>query len=142
VDLVVDPRDWRCVVRNLAGNPECDLWIAEELRRAMIPAEACEPDRCEVPSLLIGRLGAITFRRAWTYWVATGPVPIDIAHRLYEDPIGRTDIRVDGHCGCPAPVHPWTEIVDGQECVTSYHIDSEAGLRIFADAVRPLARKS
>lgn len=127
-------------MRNLAGNTDCDLWISEELRRSMIPIESYTPDRrYEVPSLLIGRLGAITFRRAWTYWIATGPVPLDVAYRLYEDPIGRTDIRVEGHCGCPAPVHPWVSIVDGQECITSYHIDSEVGLRLFADAIRPLA---
>lgn len=127
-------------MRNLAGDSRCDIYIADELRRSMIPSEARAADRCEVPSLLIGRLGAITFRRAWTYWVATGPVPLDVAHRLYEDPVGRTDIRVDGHCGCPAPVHPWLSTINGQEFVTSYHIDSEVGLRIFADAIRQLSK--
>ena len=30
-------------------------------------------------------------------------MPLDIARKLYADPIGVTDIRVGGDCGCPAP---------------------------------------
>ena len=126
------------VVRNLAGNKDCDLWIVEELIRSMIPAEQYTGSPGEVPSQLMGRLGLITFRRFWTYWVATGPVPLDVARRLYDDPVGRTDVRVAGHYGCPPPKAPWLKTVDGVECVTSYHIDSEVGLRLFADAVRTL----
>jgi len=124
-------------MRNLAGNKECDVHIAEELRRSMIPSEPRDPDRyTEVPSRLLGRLGQITFERAWTCWVTRGPVPLGIAWWLYHDPIGRTDIRVAGHAGCPAPEMPWIEVIDGVSYVTTYHIDSEVGLRLFADAIR------
>lgn len=123
-------------MRNLAGDMECDRWIAEELRRSRIPVEPYDGIPSEVPSRLIGRLGKIEFRRAWVYWVATGPVPIALARELYEDPVGRTDIRVRGHCGCPPPAAPWTMVIDGAEYVGSYHIDSEVGLRLFADAIR------
>lgn len=126
-------------MKNLAGNRECDVYIEHELKRARIAIERVElPERSEVPYRMIGRLGPIEFRRYWAYWVANGPVPIEIAHRLYADPVGRTDIRVDGHCGCPEPEPPWTEIIDGAEYVMTYHIDSEIGLRVFADAVRGL----
>lgn len=123
-------------MRNLAGNKECDAVIAEELRRSMIPSVPYDGRLEEVPSRLRGELGDITFARAWYYWTAHGTVPIEVARKLYDDPIGRTDIRVAGHCGCPPPEPPWTEVIDGVEVVTTYHIDSEVGLRLFADAIR------
>lgn len=124
-------------MRNLAGNMDCDAYIAVELRRSMIASTECELDRhSEVPSRLRGKLCGITFQRAWTYWIASGPVPLGIAWWFYNDPIGRTDIRVAGHCGCPAPEPPWTETIDGASFVTTYHIDTEAGLRLFADTIR------
>lgn len=123
-------------MRNLAGVKECDLFIERELARARIALEACGEHRGEVPYRMIGRLGPIEFRRAWTYWVARGTVPLEVARQLYADPVGSTDIRVAGHCGCPAPEPPWIDTIDGDKFVTSYHIDSEVGLRIFADAIR------
>lgn len=67
---------------------------------------------------MTGRIGAFTFRRAWSYWIVSGPMPLDVARRLYADPVGATDIRVNGHCGCPAPGEPggrptWT-LPDGR----------------------------
>lgn len=50
----------------------------------------------------------------------------------------KSDIRVAGHCGCPAPEAPWTTRIEHAEFVTSYHIDTEVGLRVFADAIRAL----
>lgn len=127
-------------MRNLAGDHECDAWIKYELTRARIPIEQIEvPHGSEVPYRMIGRLGPIEFRRAWTYWVSNGPVAIEVARRLYADPVGRTDIRVDGHCGCPPPEAPWVDVIGGHEFVTTYHIDSEIGLRFFADVIRALS---
>ena len=40
------------------------------------------------------------FKRAWYYWTVNGPVPMEIAKRMYENPIGKKDVRVAGHCGC------------------------------------------
>lgn len=126
-------------MKNLTGNQNCDAFIARELSDARIAIESVDlAKHSGVPYRLIGQLGPITFRRCWTYWVAEGPVPIGIARSLYADPVGRRDVRVDGHCACPAPVQPWTEIIDGTEFVTTYHIDSENGLRIFADAIRAM----
>lgn len=162
-------------MRNLAGCSDSDIWAAAELARAGIEIVVGEAYG-EPKTRVWGRLGAIEFRRAWRYWVAAGLVPLDVAKRLYADPVGRTDVRVDGHCACPAPEEPWICYYDGGKRVAvdpdgseeaeydalvakghltaeskprfvksaeglaafvdTYHIDSEAGLRLFADAVR------
>jgi hypothetical protein len=169
---------------NLAGNKDCDREIRRELTRCRIGiVEGNEPTG-EVPATVTGQIGAIELRRAWYYWVAEGPVPLELAQGMYDDPIGRTDIRVSGHCGCPAPAgrhvartdatgrrlvldpefteestfHSLTrkgffpaswvdrytfvrwesDLVRLTEIATVdlYHIDSEAGLRLFSDTVR------
>ncbi len=89
-------------MRNLAGCDDSDIWAAAELTAAGIAIEVVTPYG-EPNTRVSGKLGAITFRRAWRYWVADGPVPLDVARRLYADPVGATDVRVAGHCGCPAP---------------------------------------
>ena len=63
----------------------------------------------------------VSGKRRNYYFVAEGWVPANIAERLYADPVGREVVRVDGHCGCPAPRGP----------VGIYHIDSEDGLALF-----------
>jgi hypothetical protein len=164
-------------MRNLAGDKHSDAWCALELREAGIDMVLVDEPYGEPRTRVTGTLGGITFRRAWCYWIAQGCVPLDVAQRLYADPIGRTDVRVAGHCGCPPP-EEWAKWFDGDEAVcidpdgsqerecrrlvqrskllraedvprfaattdglqayvTSYHIDSAAGLRLFADAIRP-----
>jgi len=164
-------------MQNLAGNKDCDKFIEQELRRSKIGVIHGERTRGEVPASITGKLGPFTFVRAWYYWMVSGPVPLTVARELYADPIGATDIRVAGHCGCPAPEKPWTTLIapDGrqvvdsgeregfkvffnepkgkelaleivfsddisavgaQEFAMSYHIDSEVGLRLFADTMR------
>lgn len=168
-------------MKNLAGNPHCDDNIRHELTRCGIDiVEAAEPCGGEVNARLTGKLGAFTFQRAWYYWVVEGFMPLVRAEVLYENRIGRTDIRVAGHCGCPAPrdwathydangAQLWSDPDGEQERefesirsrhedwnwpdarfvpdaaaaavrsgVTSYHIDSELGLYIFAKMVRDL----
>jgi hypothetical protein len=168
---------------NLAGHPDCDRIIRHELERARIEIVEGERRPREVPYTVTGRLNVWTFRRAWYYWVAAGQLPLDVAQRLYADPVGKTDVRVAGHCGCPPPEPPWLVYFDadgirllhdpdGKEAqfyadfvergvlnaeqlagkrfvpdapavaarvvVESYHIDSEVGLRLFADTLRSL----
>ena len=181
------PRDGLSAVINLAGARDCDAHIRRELRRARIEANDCQPTGHEVDYSVMGRLGGLTFTRAWTYWIAEGRVPLKIARALYEDPIGRDDVRVCGHCGKPPPADPWLRYVDldgmflldandpkhvqelkygstpestveeqaiaakmrtkyrwvedrvaeaAEIFVDCYHIDTEAGLRLFADHVR------
>lgn len=170
-------------MQNLAGNKNCDREIRRELERARIDVVEGQATRGEVPYTITGSLAGWTFERAWYYWVAKGQLPLEIAKQLYADPIGKTDVRVAGHCGCPPPEPPWVTCYDaegnqlwsdpdGEEArkavgfvergllkaeqfagqrfvpdapsvaarivVESYHIDSEAGLRLFADALRSL----
>jgi hypothetical protein len=99
-------------MRNLAGNADCDRYIRDELTRCGIEIVEGERQRGEVPARLSGRLGPYTFTRAWRYWVVDGLVPLATAQRLYAHPVGRTDIRVAGHCGCPPPEHPWLKYID------------------------------
>jgi hypothetical protein len=102
-------------VINLAGNAECDLVIEEELFVVGVKIVRGAP-RGEVPTsltgMLLGRYDIYTFRRAWRYWIVNGRVPIDIAERMYEQrPYGRRDVRVAGHCACPAP-REWAKHFD------------------------------
>ena len=163
-------------MKNLAGVKDCDVYIREELTKARINVVPCELTHSEVPYRLIGKLGEFEFWRAWYYWVVTGPMPLELAKELYEDPVGKVDIRVDGHCGCPPPEDPWLKYIDadgfklvreserkefeeafegrlpeilstqkirfsddrardGKAFVECYHIDTMAGLRLFADTI-------
>lgn len=171
---------WSLIMKNLAGEIECDRQMGLELGYAGIPvveATAYELRHSEVPFTVAGQLGPYRFRRAWYYWVVTGPVPLKIAIELYRDPVGRRDVRVVGHCACPPPEDPWLvyrRSLDGKQLVTrevwkqfekftivdltkvrdktyeqcddpktegeayveSYHIDSEEGLKLFAQTVK------
>jgi hypothetical protein len=125
-------------MQNLAGNKECDEVIAQELERARIDAVRGERRRNEVAASITGKLGPFTFVRAWYYWMVRGPVPLAIAKEIQADPVG-ADIRVAGMSGGDAPER-WlsTVTVKGrrEQCVTSYDIDTEVGLRLFADVIR------
>lgn len=94
-------------MQNLAGNKDCDVPVEKELMRAGIDLLRGMPRDNEVPASIRGQLGKFTFTRAWYYWVVKGDVPIEVARELYEDPVGKTDVRVAGHCMCPAP-DKWT----------------------------------
>lgn len=91
-------------MKNLAGNKTCNKQIRKELEEAGVPIVS---DRdClkhEVPASIAGALGEFNFTRAWYYWVVSGDVPLRVAEDLYRGPIGKRDIRVVGHCGCPPP---------------------------------------
>lgn len=90
-------------MRNLAGDEHADKCILNELVRSRIEPVHGGIQPGEVAASITGRLGEYRFRRAWRYWVVEGLVPIEVARELYADPVGVTDIRVSGHCGCPSP---------------------------------------
>lgn len=170
-------------MENLAGKQECNRNIKRELTRCGIEIVRNQPREGEVSSSLRGKLGNFTFSRSWSYWVVSGDVPLAVAKELYADPVGKTDIRVGGHCGCPPPEglyvkwldkdgkllytteeqkkceryakcggalaevanrvlsDPKNRFVDdpgavGAGFLTGYHIDSEIGLRLFADTLK------
>lgn len=168
-------------MKNLAGDPDADRYIKQELEMAKIELVRGKCAKGEVPATITGVLGEFTFARAWYYWVVKGPLPLEMALKLYENPIGKVEVRVAGHCGCPPPEKPWItwkdkegntliemkekkqfdefiakghlkpEVLNGRRFseepekgrgfIESYHIDSQAGLRLFADAVRILMGK-
>lgn len=70
----------------------------------------------EVGAEVAGRLGAFTFERAWYYWIVRGPMPLEVARRLYAEPVGREAVRVAGHCACPPPDEwaVWRDAAGGQ----------------------------
>jgi len=167
-------------MKNLSGDWECDIEIECELTRCGIEIVRNQLRPWEVPSSLRGKLGNFEFFRAWRYWIVTGRVPLQIARELYSDPVGKTDIRVNGHCGCPPPegrqilwldkkgrkllpMSEWDSIVnrlgeddpiardirnnpkirfvnnpaaEGKGFISFYHIDTEIGLRVFADTLK------
>lgn len=156
-------------MQNLAGDKNCDEQIENELRRCGIEAVSVErSSRNEVPYSVMGKLGNFVFTRQWYYWAVEGNVPLSVAQELYADPVGKTDIRVNGDAGRTPPegrgltylngegnrLFPLSEkpnsleyvdkdirfvenpSAEGQAFVTSYHIDSEIGLRLFADTLK------
>lgn len=97
---------------------------------SIIPLSGPQQKFTEVPYAMIGALGSqkmvneylkmtrlldsesidslcenleFVFVRRWSYWSVTGYVPLDTAVKMYRDPIGKRDVRVAGHCGCPPP---------------------------------------
>jgi hypothetical protein len=91
--------------------------VTIELAKAGIPAMPLPLDqRGEVPATVNGQYEGISFRRAWYYWVVNGLIPLEVAKEIHANPNGVTDVRVQGHCGCPAPEDPW---------ITRYDVDTK-----------------
>lgn len=151
-------------MRNLAGDKDCDVYIREELEKAGITLyNLKKPGRSEVPYTIFGGLGgkplsdeekdfmdrhglmieviknnsSFIFTRAWYYWCVSGYVPLNIAVEMYENPNGKKDIRVAGHCGCPPPSEQLVlHKVCGMDVVNSYHIDTQEGLNYFVETLK------
>lgn len=139
---------------NMSGIINCDVWIEKELIEAGVPIRSGHENwflkegtkrsngvivvkdwedyihkyrcRSEVPFHIIGKLGGFEFERDWYYWRVRGKVPKKIAKKMYKDQIGKEDIRVGGHCGCPPP----------KGDVYTYHIDSQKGLNLFVKIIK------
>lgn len=94
-------------MKNLAGvdpsiaTKECQ----GELEKALLSERSHDPGNSEVKSYVRGEFAKwFNFRRNWYYWVATGPVPLFVARKIFDDPVGKTDIRAQGDCSCIDPV--------------------------------------
>ena len=89
----------------------------------------------EVKTSVIGVLHGWEFKRAWYYWMASGPgIEVEAAERLHAAH-GQT-VRVTGHCGCPSP----REWFKGLAC-GGYHVDDSEGLRALVDCIRALVAR-
>jgi len=126
----------------MAGGGCDNALIREELRLARIPAiELPSPQQGEVRATVQGELHGWRFERAWYYWCAENreyPLPFEIADELHEF-IGQ-EVRVAGHCECPSPRSFFASATDpftGKEYrgVPSYHINSQLGLYLLAEAI-------
>ena len=135
---------------NKAGDhADTDEILRAELRSAGIPtlqeAEGQPPGYLadllrrgsgEVKTSVVGVLHGWEFKRAWYYWMASGPgIEVEVAERLHAAH-GQT-VRVAGHCGCPSP----REWFKGLAC-GSYHVDDAEGLRALADCIKALVECS
>ena len=123
---------------NLAGLIECNEYIKLELELAGIDVyQTSELPTGEVKSSYKGYLHCaferFSFERAWSYWIVTGSVPLELAKKMYNTEEGKRSVRVQGDCGCPAP-EKWER--DGY--VSLYHIDTVEGLKLFADTVKTM----
>jgi len=114
---------------NLAGRKDCDEHIERELRHARILIVKGEPTQGEVKTTLSGKLNGFTFERAWYYYVVKGVMPLELALALWEDPLGKDDIRVGGHCGCPSPLEYGATFLDAN------------GLQLYEDKDGSQAKK-
>ena len=121
-------------MKNLAGNVDCNADIERELLEAGIKVvEEIPKQTREVPWRVVGTLRGWRFVRAWYYWMVEtkyNSLPMDIAKDLHQK--WGQEVRVDGHCGCPAPNEWWGE----EGTATHYHIDSQEGLNAFAEVLR------
>lgn len=129
---------------NLDNDPQKNEICALELERAKIPVLYTD-------NRVYGNLFNVFFSRRSHYWWADGFVNLKIAEEIYADPVGRTDIRCGGHVlGLPPSEYGmWginkdgflTDEKDSKYAVdfvsyVGYDIDSEVGLRVFADFLR------
>lgn len=83
---------------------ETDRQVAQELSLADIKLDrlfSLQPNS-EVMTSIQGKLGDFKFVRAWTYWMVTGPMPIETAKEIFVSEHSG-DIRAGGHCGRVAP---------------------------------------
>lgn len=124
-------------MRNLAGDKQAGAWAALELQLAGVEIVPADVRGEEVECGLIGKLGDFTFRRAWYYWVVTGPMPLAVAQALYDEhEIVRRDVRAAGHCCRLRPGDPGaTADLGFLDC---YHVDSQEGLTLLCEEIRRL----
>ena len=111
-------------MKNLAGVKNCDTFIKRELTAAGIPCISEDHSHQEVSAKIAGQLGPFHFVRAWYYWVVDGPVPLEVAQKLYKDPLGLQDVRVVGYAD-NTPPEQWVEWYNtsGERCITQEEYD-------------------
>ena len=112
-------------MQNLAGHDRATEIISDELQRCGIDIKPSDKLLGEAKSMVFGELNGFKFERAWYYYMVNGQMPIDKALDLYNDPVGKTDIRVAGHCGCVPPEDPWVEYYD-DDGVEVYSMEAKA----------------
>lgn len=112
-------------MKNLACDKSCDAVILNELLKARINVEKAQEHNSEVPYSIIGKLGSVTFSRAWYYYVVKCKIPIKIAKEIYKDQACNQDVRAAGDCGCLPPEKRSTKIAvkSGKKVVSQKEFD-------------------
>jgi hypothetical protein len=108
-----------------------DIPAANDENHPETPPEEMEVRRSrgEVPTRWVGQLGPWKFRRAWYYWIASGPgIPPAQAVKLYEEQ-GHA-CRMDGG----APTDPREK--NAGFAVNLYHVDTQNALNALAATIR------
>ncbi len=123
-------------MKNYAGDKSCTPHLIKELKDAGITTHSMPFDLgMEVPTKIMGVCESWRFRRAWYYWVADGPgIPPQRAEEFHKK--WGQEVRVSGHCGCPSPLEYYKGFAVG-----SYHIDTQEGLKAFANLLKSIAIK-
>ncbi len=131
---------------NKAGDhADTDDILRAELKAAGIPtlqedagkppeylADMLRRNSGEVKTSVIGVLHGWEFKRAWCYWMCSGPgIEIAAAERLQEQH-GKS-ARASGDCGARGPRFWFKGLACG-----SYHADDAEGLMALADTIRAL----
>jgi hypothetical protein len=96
-----------------------DGWLTEEEHR-----------RTAIVLVQHLRIGPIEIHRTRSHhWIARGPVPLAVAHELYEDALGRRDVRVNDDLKRPPPAGPCVAwyTSDGKRVLPTPH---EAGILV------------
>ncbi len=122
---------------NCAGRADIDDLLVEELTSAGITVNKMPEiarNYGEMETIILGDLCGWSFRREWIYWVADGPgIALEPATKLHE--AHGTEVRVNGHCGCPSPLEQFNGFAVGK-----YHVDTVEGLKALADTIRLVAK--
>lgn len=136
---------------NKAGDhPDTDSILEKELHQAGISTiweqdcnteygqsikDMIRKNSGEVKTSIIGVLHGWEFKRAWYYWICSGPgIPLEYAQLLH-DQHGKY-VRVDGDAGCVDPKTRFKGLACG-----SYHVDSPEGLKALADTIKLIIQK-
>lgn len=137
--------------------------VKEELLIAGIPVLRVGRLDTEVKTEYIGILNGFVFKRAWTYWVVEGYMPLNYANYIYKN-FKNLNIRAGGHAG---NVHPKEICIDmkynnilfelrnkypydvylkkakqikadqgGPKYVEFYHIDTQLGLCKLVETIK------
>lgn len=102
--------------------------IKSELEKAGVEVRPLATvSKGEVPAMYYGQYEGFKFTRGWRYWCVDGNVPMELAEKIYTDPIGNKVIRTEGYAGNADPKK--------FEKITGYHIDTQEGLNRFIDLV-------
>jgi len=126
---------------------DCNALITRELIEARVQiVQHPQPIRYYPPVSVTGRLGKYTFVRAGYYWTISGPVPLTLARKMYNESgdVGRYDIHAEVFDSSRPPddyikVINWSEFYQilgfdpskGSEALDNIVEENDAALRIL-----------